>query len=154
MAEKKLSTVEQIQSLKNQIKQLSESLKTDLAKQLETARQTYEEIINSGQTHKSIFSDPQFMEVVVAFKIQTEEQQPALRRTMTRGPRQKGNCTTEEAIVQALADGKSKSIDELVKKATEIKGVSVSRGSVNGTLQTLKKDNKAKSVGRGEYQKA
>jgi hypothetical protein len=131
-------------------------LLTDLAKQLDDARQTYLELIKAGKKHEEIFKSnlPQIGDAVSTFRIQIESESPLRATTKTGGTRQTGKCTTEEAIIQALADGKSKSIGELIAKASEIKGIPVKRGSVNGSLMKLKKDSKAKNIGRGEWQKA
>lgn len=71
--ERTLTTVQKIQSLRDQIKKLSGDLRIELAKQLETARQTYQELLETGDNHRSVFTDPQFSEVVSAFKIQTRD---------------------------------------------------------------------------------
>jgi hypothetical protein len=102
---------------------------------------------------QSVLSDPQFKESVDALGIVVEEQMPRPERNGTRHSNRKG-ISFEDAIQKSLADGKSRSVDEIYKRVQQLKGDDASRDTMLAVLSVVRKKGFIKNPSRGQWQRA
>jgi hypothetical protein len=132
---------------------LLSGVKTKLAKELTAAAITLETLTRNGVTN--IFKEPEFADVVKAFRIGQPDATPVKPVVKEKAPKGDGapRIYTHDAIMQAMADGVERGPAALLVMVEEIKG-SVSKVSISQALAKLVKENKLVNTGRGLYRKA
>ncbi len=148
-----LSAAEKIKSLQTEINKQIEAVKTDLAKQLNTACETLK-VLRELEV-KDVLSDPQYAEYVQVLGIPTIGD-PKIADVFTVQNRRGMKLATRDitvaaAILKSLDDKMERNVLGINEKASEIRGETIKPSTINQTLMKLKKDRKVLNPSRGHY---
>ena len=141
-----LTKIEKIKKLREDIAEVAESMKIELAGDLAKVVETIKEIESTGI--KDVLSDSMFAKYLKAIQSRTGNL-PA--KKAGKKSKEGGKLTIKKALLQVIGE-KPMSVDDILNGVTKIKG-KVKRTTVTFTLMLLRKDGLIQNPSRGHYAK-